>query len=94
MQGHSSKILIDSGSSHTFVRHSFAAKLSGQLPLVQPLKVKIANGQLIQCDSKILQLTWTVQGCTFQSDTKVLLLAHFDIIIGMDFVGSIQSNAG
>jgi len=56
VQGHSAMILIDSGSSHTFVSRSFAAKLSGQSPLSQPLTVKIADGQLIQCDSEILQL--------------------------------------
>jgi hypothetical protein len=54
VQGHSAKILVNSGSSHTFVSYSFDAKLFGQSPLVQPLKVKIADGQLIQCDSKIL----------------------------------------
>ena len=35
---------------------------------------------------EILQLSWTVQGCTFQSDAKVLSLAHFDIIVGMDWL--------
>lgn len=30
VQGHSAKILVDSDSSHTFVSHSFTAKLSGQ----------------------------------------------------------------
>lgn len=86
VQGHSASILIDSGSSHTFVSRSFAAKLSGQSPLSQPLTVKIADGQLIQCDSEILQLHWSVQGCDFQSDAKILSLAHFDVIVGMDWL--------
>jgi hypothetical protein len=86
VQGHSVSILIDSGSSHTFVCRSFAAKLSGQSPLSQPLTVKIADGQFIQCDSEILQLNWSVQGCDFQSDAKILSLAHFDIIVGMDWL--------
>lgn len=84
MQGHPAKILVDSGSSHTFINHFFAAKLSGISLLAQPLKVKIADGQLIHCDSHILKLDWSIQGCTFQSDAKVLSLAHFDIIVGMD----------
>jgi hypothetical protein len=84
VQGHPARILIDSGNSHTFVNHTLAAKLSGQSPLPQALNVKIANGHLIQCDSEILQLPWSVQGCHFQSNAKVLQLAHFDVIVGMD----------
>jgi hypothetical protein len=86
VQGHPARILIDSGSSHTFVSHSLAAKLSGQSPLPHVLQVKIANGHLLQCDSEILQLSWSVQGCHFQSDAKVLPLAHFDVIVGMDWL--------
>lgn len=86
VQGHPAKILVYSSSSHTFISTSFATKLSGMSSLAHPLKVKIADGQLVHCDSQILELDWAVQGCHVQSDAKVLALAHFDTIVGMDWL--------
>lgn len=88
VQGVPAKILLDSGSSHTFVSTDFSSnsKLFGQLHLHVPLSVKIADGQLLNCFSQFPQLEWSVQGCSFHSDAKILPLAHYDLIIGMDWL--------
>lgn len=44
IQGHPARILIDSGSSHTFISESLAAKLEGISSFSPPLKVTVADG--------------------------------------------------
>jgi len=44
IQGHPVRILIDSGSSHTFVSAALAAQLQGQSVLSPTLKVMVADG--------------------------------------------------
>ena len=41
------KILLDSGSSHTFVSLALSSRLTGQTSLPVPLHVKIADGQVL-----------------------------------------------
>ena len=68
-------ILIDSGSSNTFVSDTVAAKLSGLSPLAQPLGVLVANGSKMQCQSQLLGAQWSLHGCHFTTDMKVIPLS-------------------
>jgi hypothetical protein len=74
IQGLPIKILLDSGSSHTFVSLALSSKLTGRSPLSVPLRVKIADGQILDCSTNFLQLEWSVQGCCFRSDAEVFFL--------------------
>lgn len=49
IQGIPVKILLDLGSSNTFVSLALSSKLTGQTPLSAPLHVKIADGQILDC---------------------------------------------
>lgn len=49
VQGHPVTILVDSGSTHTFLSSAIAAKLQGQQELSQPLRVQVANWEVLQC---------------------------------------------
>jgi hypothetical protein len=42
-------ILVDSGSSHTFVSADIAAKLTGVSPVLSPIVVQVANGAVLSC---------------------------------------------
>lgn len=86
LQGHEVLILVDSGSSHSFVSRSLAASLVGQSSFSPPVLVKVADGGSIQCDTQILNACWSVQDYQFYSDLKVFPLSHFDVIIGMDWL--------
>jgi len=52
IQGHPVRILIDSGSSHTFVSVALAAQLQGQSVLSPPLKVMVVDGSQLLCSSQ------------------------------------------
>lgn len=79
-------ILIDSGSSHSFISKHIADKLGGVTPLTKILKVQVANGGVMECATHLPTAQWCVQGATFVSDLKVLPLSSFDLIIGMDWL--------
>jgi hypothetical protein len=64
IQGAELLILLDFGSSHTFLSHRIATNLSGVTTLERPFKVQVANAQ------------WQIQGVQFCSDLKMLQLNH------------------
>lgn len=86
IQGHSVSLLIDSGSSHTFLRAALAEKLSGLSELSTALRVQVADGAKLQCLQVLKNASWSIQRCTFQSDLRVLPLHSYDIIVSMDWL--------
>jgi hypothetical protein len=51
-------ILVDSGSSHTFVRSSFLTKLGIHAKPTTPRQVKVANGEVLITDHYVPKLEW------------------------------------
>jgi len=82
------RILLDSGSTHTFVSKEIAARCAGIQPLAVPLSVRVANGQLLHCSYQIPQAVWSIQNCQFISDLKVLQLSNYDMILGLDWLAA------
>jgi hypothetical protein len=80
------RILLDSGSSHTFISSAVAAHCQSLQQLSTPLKVQIANGQVLSCTPHIPAANWVIQGCQFTSDLKVLPLSFYDMILGLDWL--------
>ena len=79
---------MDSGSSHTFLSTSVAASLTGVQQLVPIVIVQVANGAVMQCYSHIPDGNWSVQGCSFSADLKILPLSPYDMILGIDWLSS------
>jgi hypothetical protein len=65
-------ILLDSGSSSTFISSVMVAKLKLPTTAITPVHVTIADGTSMTCDTMVQQLKWWVQGHTFTSDARVL----------------------
>jgi len=79
-------ILIDSGSSHSFIAKQIADNLSGVFPMASAIMFKWLIGGVMECTSHLPLAQWSVQGHHFVSDLKVLPLSTFDLIIGMDWL--------
>lgn len=86
VQGLQVNVLVDSGSSHSFLSSSLLQYLSGVQQLKQKTLVKVANGETLSCDAVMPQEPWTLQGCTFYSDLGILPLSCYDMIVGMDWL--------
>jgi hypothetical protein len=67
-------ILVDSGSSHSFLNTSVAAKLPGISYLPTPVRVQVADSSSLLCSQELKDAEWSVQGYTFHSTLKVLSL--------------------
>ena len=66
-------LLVDSGSSHTFIDQQLADKLQcATKKLPSKMKVKVANGQQMLCDTEVPGLEWRIQGHPFTTDMKVV----------------------
>ena len=83
-------LLLDSGSTHSFINTNFAASIGAETVPLPAVQVKVANGQLIGCDSIVPRLTWTCQGHEFQTDLRVLDLGVYDGVLGMDWLVSFR----
>ena len=79
-------ILLDSGSSHSFVNSSFLS-IVGITPVpVSSKKVKLANGQILVSAAMAPDMEWWCQGHTFRTDLQVLELGAYDAILGYDWL--------
>ena len=74
-------MLVDSGSSHSFVSSAFAVHLMGVQQSRTSTQVRVANGGILSCDQEISRCKWMVQGVQFCSDLKVLDLKCYDVVL-------------
>lgn len=81
-------ILVDSGSSHTFLSAKLSARLQGVSPLDPPIQVQVANSAILTCDTFMPKAKWQVQECCFVNDLKILSLPSHDMILGLDWLQS------
>ncbi|CAD6232454.1 unnamed protein product [Miscanthus lutarioriparius] len=79
-------ILVDSGSSHSFLSSSIAAQLAIVTHTSRPISVRLADGGTMQCTEELSAAEWSVQGYSFHSNFKILPLSSFDMIVGMDWL--------
>ena len=81
-------LLVDSGSSHSFVSSKFL-QLTGLQPVpVAPKQVKLPNGQVLLSTQMVPQLSWWYQGHTVTTDMRVLDLDVYDGILGFDWLSN------
>jgi hypothetical protein len=85
IQGQLVVFLIDSGSSNSLLNTKLAPQLAGVSKVASPINIQMANGQVIQCQSKLHQANWEIQGVKFIYDFKVLSLSYYDVILGVDW---------
>jgi hypothetical protein len=86
IQGKQVTILIDSGSTHSFLDSRFAQSLSGVKPMPSSVSVKVANGSSVTCSTHIPCAEWTIQGYSFHSTLKIIPIGTYDMIVGMDWL--------
>lgn len=86
LQGQHSVILVDSGSSHSFLSSAVASSLHNIHVLPQPMSVCVADGGSLCCNAELKDAEWFVQGFSFHSTLRVLPLGSYNMILGMDWL--------
>lgn len=81
-------MLVDSGSTHSFISEAIAAAWP-EVRRCRPMQVKVADGALLRCDLAVPDCVWQVQGVEFATTLRLFPLGCYDIILGMDWLQSI-----
>ena len=85
--GHSTRALMDSGASHSFVSESFACTLSESLqPLESDMAVATLGGEELLSSQWFSEVAVEVSGHCLVIDLKVLKMHNFDVIFRMDWL--------
>jgi hypothetical protein len=69
-------ILVDSGSSHTFLNAAMLHRLDYKVTTVPKMTVKVANGDIVYSDREAKDFQWWIQGHTFK---KFWTLQHMTL---------------
>lgn len=79
-------MLIDSGSSSSFISSKMAAQLPQIQHVSQSAQVQIAGGGFPQSHDSLQSVPWIVEQCTFCSNFRMLDLLAFDAIVSTDWL--------
>ncbi|WVZ96210.1 LOW QUALITY PROTEIN: hypothetical protein U9M48_041877, partial [Paspalum notatum var. saurae] len=79
-------LLIDSGSSYSFINSTFVDTVGLSTAAAPVQQVQVANGQILLSDKIVSNLSWWCQGYTLQTDMRVLDIGAYDAILGYDWL--------
>jgi predicted aspartyl protease len=85
-KGHEILILVDSGSSSTFISASLVQKLACTTEPIEAATVIVANGATLPCNTRVPNVTWCTQGHSFTMEARVMDLKHYDMDLGIDWL--------
>ncbi|KAE8675396.1 C2H2 and C2HC zinc fingers superfamily protein, putative isoform 1 [Hibiscus syriacus] len=85
IQGKPLNILIDSGSTHSFLTPTWA-DAGIQINTAYPLAITVANGQQLFSSARCNKVKWEMQGHTFSHDFRLLKLGGSDMVLGVDWM--------
>jgi hypothetical protein len=79
-------LLVDSGSSTSFISKGMVARLGLVTQACTPVPVKVVNGDILICDQLVPEVEWWANGHTYKTLMCVLNLAPYDAILGYDWL--------
>ncbi|XP_074324309.1 uncharacterized protein LOC141661222 [Apium graveolens] len=88
----SAKVLIDSGSTRSFISKSFVAKLDCETQLMhEPLSIILANQDRVFVNRIFPHCSIEIAGHVFPTNLIPFQLGKFDVILGMDWLTSFSA---
>ncbi|XP_026410147.1 uncharacterized protein LOC113305293 [Papaver somniferum] len=86
LNNHKASILIDSGSTTSFIDSALDTSLHCNIEATTPMKVTVANGEQTLGKGICPQLQWSMQGHDFVENIRILPLGGCDIVSGADWL--------
>lgn len=84
------QILIDSGSTHNFLKDSLAIKLNCTLVPINDIPVTVADGNKLSCVHMCKDFQWMMHGSLFKADVLVIPLSNYDIVLGIQWLQTLN----
>jgi hypothetical protein len=81
--------LVDSGTTHTFIREAVASQIGLQVAPRQGLSVKVANGDRVTSKGVCPKQLVSIDDEEFDLNCYILPLAGFDVILGVQWLRSL-----
>lgn len=75
-------ILIDSGSTNSFINPYAVSKCGVEIEPAKPMYVTVADGNTLVSDAMCNDLKWIMQGILFETNVGVLSLGGCDMVLG------------
>lgn len=82
-------VLIDGGSTHSFLDEQTATRLKCQLVKTKPMKVLVANGNHLLSNYECSDFKWRMGKQEFKKTVKTLPMGNYDLVLGVDWLGSL-----
>nr|XP_016449252.1 PREDICTED: uncharacterized protein LOC107774272 [Nicotiana tabacum] len=79
-------ILLDSGSTHSFLDLETARRIGCQIIEAVPMRVTVANGNHITSLHSCPRFKWKIQGVEFEDAVRLVRLGGNDMILGGDWM--------
>lgn len=79
-------ILLDTGSTHSFMNAGIAARVQAAIVTTATLSVTVANGEQILSQTVCQGMKWNMQGQEYAFDLRVLTVVGYDIVLGVDWM--------
>ncbi|XP_061373937.1 uncharacterized protein LOC133316226 [Gastrolobium bilobum] len=89
IQGQTVAILVDTGSTHSFIQRELVTALKIPMVRITKMRVFLGNDEFLVCDCKCPKVKLLVQGQSFETDLWVLDLANLGISLGMTWLESL-----
>lgn len=79
-------ILIDSGSTHSFIDEHAVQSTGHKASPCPPVRVTVADGNYVMCTSHCKGFLWKMQGRSFVEDLLIIPLGGCDLVLGNDWM--------
>lgn len=79
-------ILVDSGSTHSFIDAALVKRLGLVAEIIPSFLVTVADGSQTIVDTACKQLQYVIQSHSFVSDLRVFALGGSDVVLGVDWL--------
>ncbi|XP_021767541.1 uncharacterized protein LOC110731935 [Chenopodium quinoa] len=87
----STKVLFNSGASHSFISRSLVDRLKLESPVFFSLDIAIPSGKVVSCTKMHHGVPLVISKVEFPSDLIELDLQDLDVILGMDWLGKYKA---
>jgi predicted aspartyl protease len=82
-------ILVDTGSTHSFVDQLLAKKMKLPVEERSQLSIMVANREKVPCLGCYVTVTFTLQGKDFQATLHLLTLGGCNMVLGVDWLSTL-----
>ncbi|XP_074328095.1 uncharacterized protein LOC141666008 [Apium graveolens] len=83
---HPVSILIDSGSTHSFIDKALVKRLKIAAEVISPLIVTAADESQVLVKTACKQLNYSIQGHLFNTEMRLFSLGGSDMVLGVDWL--------